>query len=420
MSEGRIDEAITDHTAAVLLRYFGAAGAASVTRPSFVIDRDRELLRLHWSLSPSVMDLVDYILIHRHEIQSVLTTARRVEDGIVRGRLDAVATLRMRRVSGHSTAIVSHEPLRSYESGPNHLLGWVIMQAWSLASRFVALAQEDSSYRARIDFTVQRLEQVRRVETIRQIGGQVSLSGRPRANALLEAERSRRKVYHKAAKAFRALLLVEAGDPDAVTSMLKETLLAPLEPWRRYELAVAYSVAEALANVQDEQVRLGFIVGDVRIAIAQAGQFNIYWQWRTERYKAPVQEPSEEMAEAIWAAYGLSAAADRPDLIVTDMQTGAVIAIIEVKYLTGESAADRIRSAANQLVRYARGYGAIDEIGPLLGRSLIAVSQGIGGLKTPAFATSGIPTIVDFAGIGAKALLPWARRLLPDSSPSAL
>lgn len=410
-----LDEAIANHTTAMLLRYFGAAGGAGVTRPSVVIDRDRELLRLHWALSPAVTGLVDYILTHRHEIQSVLATARRVEDGIVRGRLDAVATMRLRRVSGLDTAIVSHEPLRSYDSGPNQVLGWVVMQAWSLASRFVALTQEKSSYRASVDSAVQRLEQVRRIEAIRQIAGQVTLTKRPRASAILEAERSRRTLYHKAAAAFRALLLIESGDAEAITEMLGNTLLAPLEPWRRYELAVAYSVAESLAKLQDGQIRLGFIVGDVRTPIAQAGQFDIYWQWRTDCYTSPDPEPSEAVTGAIWSAYGLSAAADRPDLIVFDTEDRAVAAIVEVKYLTGESAADRVRSAASQVVRYARGYGRIEDIGPLLGRSLIAISQGLEGIIPADPLPADVPAVVDFAGIKATGLLEWSRRLLPPS-----
>jgi len=151
MDERALEDAITDHAASLLLRYCSATEAARVSSPSIALERDRELLRLHWALSPAVSTLVSYILAHRHEIQSILSTARRVEDGIVRGRLDAVATLKQRRVSGMPTAVVSQEPLRSYDSGPNQVLGWVITQAWSLASRFVTLVQESSAYRVRID-----------------------------------------------------------------------------------------------------------------------------------------------------------------------------------------------------------------------------------------------------------------------------
>lgn len=412
MDVAAIDQAITDHAASLLLRYFNAPEAARAARPAVSIERDRELLRLHWALSPAVTDLVAYILSHRHEIQSVLGTARRVEDGIVRGRLDAVGTLRARRMSGLATAVVSHEPLRSYDSGPNQVLGWVISQAWSLASRFVSLVVESSAYRARLDEMTQRLEQVRRIDAVRQIASQATLGQRPKANALLEAERSRRTMYHKAATAFRALLLIESGDPEAIVTMLRHTLLAPLEPWRRYELAVAYSLAETLADRQGTAMILNFIVGDIRVPIAQAGRCAVYWQWRTKHYAPPPLEPSEQVSQAIWATYGLGAAPDRPDLVVVDSVAATVLAIVEVKYLTGESAADRVRSAVTQLVRYARGYGPLAGIEPLLGRCLIAVSQGLGGIAPVDPRPAGTPSLVDFAGIQSRALDRWADELL--------
>ena len=411
MDERALEDAITDHAASLLLRYFSATEAARVSSPSIALERDRELLRLHWALSPAVSTLVSYILAHRHEIQSILSTARRVEDGIVRGRLDAVATLKQRRVSGMPTAVVSQEPLRSYDSGPNQVLGWVITQAWSLASRFVTLVQESSAYRVRIDAATQKLEQMRRIEGIRQISGHVAQVRRPRPTALLEAERSRRRLYHNAAAAYRALLQIEAGDPDAIVTMLRETLLAPLEPWRRYELAVGYSLADSLARELEEEMRLHFVVGDIRRPIAQAGRFTVFWQWRTDEYRMPKPEPSERITLALWKSYGLSAASDRPDLVVKNRNTGEVVSLIEVKYLTGESAADRVRSAAEQLVRYARGYADLDSIGPLLGRSLIAVSRGLDGLNPIEPLPDNTPDLLDFEGIKGGKLKKWGGRL---------
>lgn len=411
MDERLLEDAITDHAASLLLRYFSATEKARVSSPIIALEQDRELLRLHWALSPAVSTLVSYILTHRHEIQSILSTARRVEDGIVRGRLDAVATLKQRRVSGMPTAVVSWEPLRSYDSGPNQLLGWVIIQASSLATRFVSIVQESSAYRVRIDAATQMLEQVRRIDGIRQIAGHVTQARRPRPTALLEAERSRRRLYHKAADAYRALLKIEAGDPDAIVTMLKTTLLAPLEPWRRYELAVGYSLADSLARELDEETRLHFVVGDIRRPIAQAGRFNVYWQWRTDKYRSPDPEPAEKITLGLWKSYGLSAASDRPDLVVRNRDTGEVVSLIEVKYLTGESAADRVRSAAMQLVRYARGYAELDKIGPLLGRSLIVVSQGLESLNPTEPLPVNTPQLVDFKGIKDAKLRGWSKFL---------
>jgi hypothetical protein len=407
MDIAALDRAIADRAAGVLLRYFSAIASLDIGRPFIEIERDRELLRLHWALSKPVADLVTYVLEHRHEIQSVLQSSLRVEDGIVRGRLDAVRTINLRRVSGMPTAVVSHEGLRSYASGPNQVLGWVIQQAWALSSRFATITLDSEGYRNSVERSLQRLEQVRRIEAVNAIASETALNRRPSSAAMTEAGRSRRALYRLATDAYRSLLAVEAGDPNAITAMLRQTLLGPLEPWRRFELAIALCAAEEIARVEDSRLSLNLLVGDVRRPLAQAGRLAIYWQWRTDLYEAPEPEPSELVARDILAAHGLQEASDRPDLVIVDMRERIVLSIIEVKYLTGEDASDRIRSAVHQLVRYARGYRPAGSLGPLLERSLIAVSQGLSDPPAAAL-PDGVPTVVDFEGLTQSTLGAWA------------
>lgn len=411
MDTGAFDRAITDHATALLLRYFSSVSLVTSERPTVAIERDRELLRLHWSLSSPVSALVSYALEHRHEIQTVLGSAVRFEDGVVRGRLDAMATVRMRQMSGLATAIVSHEPIRSYASGPNQVLGWVLMQAWSLASRFSTVTLDSPAYRSSIDNALQRLEQCRRIHAIAQITGQTALNQRPTAGSILEASRSRRTLYRIATDAYKALLAVEAGDPRTITAMLRETLLGPLEAWRRFELAVGFSVAEALASAENQPLSLNLLLGEARRRLAQAGRFDVYWQWPTTHYTPPKPEPSELVTRSILDSYGMSSASDRPDLVITDRIRNEVAAIVEVKYLTSEDGSDRVRSAIVQLVRYARGYTPLEKSAPLLGRSVVALSQGIDEVNIPMPYPDGTPLLTDFTGIKHGFFLPWARRL---------
>jgi hypothetical protein len=405
------DRTVADQTTALLLRYFSSSGSVHLNRPVLAIDRDRELLRMHWALSPTVSDLAEYVLSHRHEIQSVLESTVRIEDGMVRGRLDAVATLRVRQRTGFATALVSHEPLRTFDSGPNHLLGWVLKEAWSLVTHFSKISLDSDSYRANVGNAVQRLERCHRLHAIAEISGDIGLRRRPTAHAITEAGRSRRMIYRKAQAAYKALLSIESGDPAVITDMLKQTLLAPLEPWRRFELAVGFCVAETLAVAQGKPLLLNLLVGNMRRHLAQAGRFSIFWQWRTNYFEAPAPEASEVIERAILAAYGMSASSDRPDLVVVDRDRDAVVAIVEVKYLTGEDASDRVRSAIQQIVRYARGYPAMG-IQHVLGNSLAVVSQGIEGLTAPEPLPAGVPALSDYRGITQGALLPWSTRLL--------
>jgi len=402
---------VADHIAGFLLRYFRSAVEAGAKRPYVDAARDRDLLRLHWAFSPIVRDLAIYVLRHRHEIQSMLTTTRRVEDGMVRGRVDARSTLLHRRMTGLATAMVSDEPRRSYDSGPNQVLIWVLMQARSLGTRFAAMLPESASYRETVTTTVQILEQVRRIQAIGLIAADASGTRRPGASALLEAGRSRREIYRRARDAYEALLRVEAGDPETIATLLRHTLLAPLEAWRRYELAIAFSVAEALAASEGEALALNLLMGDTSVPIVRAGRYAVYWQSRTDLYRPPEIEPSERVARNILAAYGLSASSDRPDLVVIDNDRRGVVAVIEVKYLTAEDASDRVRSAVEQLVRYARLYHPIEEAGPLLGRSLVAVSQGLEGLAAPEPLPAEVPMICDFASIRRGQLGVWVQRL---------
>jgi hypothetical protein len=311
-----------------LLRYFRTAASAGAKRPYIDAARDRDLLRLHWAFSPVVRSLATYVLQHRHEIQSMLMTTRRVEDGMVRGRIDARATLLHRRMTGLSTAMVSDEPLRSYDSGPNQVLIWVLMQAWSLGMRFAAMLPASASYREAVTATVQTLEQVRRIQAIALIAADASAAKRPGSAALLDAGRSRREIYRRARDAYETLLRIEAGDPETIVTMLRHTLLAPLEAWRRYELAIAFSVAEAFAANGERPLVLNLLMGDTGTPIVRVGRYAIYWQSRTDFYRPPELDPSELVARHILDAYGLSASSDRPDLVVIDTEDRNVAAVI--------------------------------------------------------------------------------------------
>src|SRR5690242_18801812 len=121
MDTAAFDRSVIDHAAAIFLRYFSATNPLAAGNPSLLLNRDRQLLRLHWALSSPVTNLATYVLEHRHEVHSILTSKIRVEDGMLRGPLNAGRTVMLRRVSGLDTAVVSHEPIRSYSSGPNQL-----------------------------------------------------------------------------------------------------------------------------------------------------------------------------------------------------------------------------------------------------------------------------------------------------------
>ena len=411
MSEAGLETAINDYLTRFLLRYFRNAVAVGVKHPDLEAEHDLDLLRLHWAISEPVRALVNHVSQHRHEIQTVLESRRQEDDGRVRGRFDARATMIRRLVTGHPTLIVSYEPVRIFESGPNHVLTWVLETAWRLTLHFEDMLPEGASYMAAIEQSKPGLERIRRFDAIHQAAKRINLTRRPGPQAVKEAGRSRRQIYVLACHAYRALQLIETGEENSIIKLLNDTLLGPLHLWQRYELAVALAVARALSVTLARPVTLGFLGGGGQ-PITRVGSYKVHWQSRTQAYQPPLLEPSEAMTEKLLDQYGLSLGADRPDLVVLDAD-GEAVSIVEVKYFSNEESdgADAVRDAIGQLVRYTRGYRPMAQIVDLLDHSIVAVIRHEAG-RVPDPKPYGLPSIVDFEGIMQRRLEPWARRLV--------
>ena len=316
-------------------------------------------------------------------------------------------------MSGHNAVTVSHEPIRSFATGPNHVLGWVIEQAWLLSDRFLSMLPPDASYRLVVEEGVSNLSRARRVDAIRQVTAEINLGQRPSGGALRSASRSRREIYRHAYNAFTSLLAIEAGDAKAIEALLNATLLAPIDAWRRFELAVAMSLARAVEADTGDAVVLNILAGDTRTPIARVGSIAIFWQSRTRFYTRPEAEPSELVVQAVLAGFGLRPDADRPDLVVVDEASERVVAVVEAKYFAaaGDDAWDRLRDATHQVVRYGRGYRPLNEIDDLLARSVIALVR---KPQLPLDLSSTTPFVFDFEDMQADGLAGWAAAIRPQ------
>ena len=411
MIEGGPEAAINDYLTRVLLRYFRNAVAVGVQRPDVDAERDLDLLRLHWAISEPVRELVNHLVQHRHEIQAVLELRRREDDARVRGRFDARATMIRRLVTGHPTLTVSQEPVRTFESGPNHVLTWVLEAAWRLALNFEDTLPEGAFYRAAIEEITPGLEKIRRFDAIHQAAKNINLTRRPEPQAVKEASRSRRQIYVLACHAYRFLQSIEAGEVDSIIKLLNDTLLGPLHLWQRYELAVGLAVARALSVALARPAALGFLsrAGE---PISRVAGYEVHWQSQTQAYKRPAAEPSELMTAKLLDHYGLPLGADRPDLVVLDAD-GKAVSIVEVKYFSNEESdgTDALRDAIGQLVRYTRGYRPMAQLEDLLDHSIVALIRHEAD-RVPDPRPYGLPLIVDLEGILQGRLETWACRLI--------
>ncbi|MCZ4346438.1 hypothetical protein [Devosia neptuniae] len=400
-------DAISEHITRVMLRYYrsGVSPETSVGR----IDRkaDLDLLRLHWSLSPTVGRLVAHIIAHPHETQSVLGSKQRIQDGPIRGRLDARATILHQLRTGNSAMSVAHEPQRSFRSGPNQLLSWVLVQAKVLVTRFIADLPSDATYHAMAESRAAALSQVHRMEAVRRAVDEAPALRRPGASAVREAAKSRVQIYRLAKAAYDQLALLEAGDRVTIEQVLGATLVAPLEIWRRFELSVALSALEALHVGLSRPLELNVLGTGNASPLGRVGKFAMYWQSRTKHYVSPKLEPVELVRNDILKAYGLSPDADRPDLVLVDEHNEIVVAVIEAKFFAaaGDDAWDRLRDATHQIVRYGRAYRSIDTLSGLMATSLVALMR---KPTLPPLAGLEVPSVVDFADMQDNELKHWA------------
>ena len=399
------DQAITDYAAEIFLRYFRPGRLSGVGAPRLDLDRDMHLLRMHWAISETVQEFISYVLSHRHEAQGLLRFIRRTDDAIARGRIDARATLLARAVTGHPSLVAYEEPIRSFNTGANQLVAWVVHHANIEVTRLVEKQVHDSAYRPAAMEAMSKLSSIKRIDALREPLKLAPGGRRPSPQVVRDATRSRRAIYKYGVRAYRSLQDVEAGDNAALASMLRSTLMAPLENWRRFELAVAAAIGQAVADGLGKRLELSLIDGSPQTPIIRCGRISIYWQ-RSVLFSPPDPEPSELKLKVALSAYGMQLGDDRPDLLVVDELKNRVMAVVEVKYVAGDTAVTRFREALGQIVRYARGYSDNASIDSLIRRSLIVTSVGAPRMTDP-IKTS--PTATDFPAIVNGSLKAWVR-----------
>lgn len=404
-----IDTEIVDFSAALLLRYFRAGGPQDGDVPRLDHRRDLELLKAYWALSDPVRKLVKYVLERPHETQALLRSQIRVDNAIARGRIDARRTWLHRLQTGHPTAVVAHEPVRSFDTGPNLLLAWVLKEAGTYTARLTEWQISASPHESLIEQSQQDLRKVQRLEALRDPLRAVALGRKPATGAVREASRARRQIYRQAVEAYNVLRGLEINDPVAVNTVARSALFGPLEDWRRFELAVGLAVGEALGRTTGTDTQIHLLGSKSSDPIVTAGRFAVYWQQTTPFYESPPAEPSEERSRDALAAYDLAAGTERPDLVVVNRELGAVVSVIEVKYIAGDTVTGRFREAVDQVVRYTRAYAPHAELDALVSNCVVTLSR-----DAPAIVHDNgrAPLAIDFNGIKQNGLDAWAARLV--------
>jgi len=386
-----------DHITRLLYQYHYQARSAELNAPE-VHEHSVEALRQQWALTPEVLDLCKYVLENHHHLQSTVTVREIQDDVVARGAINARKTILTRTRTGHPTTVVYSEPSRIYDTGPNRVLAYVLAYADNLARRVARRVPTESSYATIAEETLSHLELVRRIELVSQTIQEAAGGRRPSQRELSQAVRSRNPIYHRAAEAYQYLIEIESGDGDSLRSLLNDTLVAPLETWRAFELATAASIAQALSTAKEQRVEV-HPISSVSDGILSVGKYKIHWQSQTKYYTAPERDHWEQVVDDILEYYGTPFDGYRPDLVIEDTETRRIVSIIEVKYFSDPTRwKDALREATSQLVEYGRGYRGASEVKELLRHSALALWKTPSDHlpSAPAAEEFGIPYLFDF------------------------
>lgn len=358
---------LSDFIVRLLLRYFRDGDVQRITHPQ-VYENDREFLLFQWSCSGAVEDLCQYVLNNPHEVRATLKHVTSVAKGVVRGRVRAADTVRLQLRTGNPSLLQIDEPRRSMEDGPNRLLGWTLMMAIQIASRFARLLPPETHYAQKSLASLRLLRSAQRLLHVTSF-----FARSPSANDIRLARNSRLLVYRRAATAFDLFMKIKRLDSDAVSNMLASALIGPYEAWQQLELALLLAMANSLSKLCGEPVALNLLTLGSADPVAIVGPYALSWQRRAPAYCSPARTDVEERRSAILMEYGIGEGADRPDVVVYRISDSVVLAIGEAKYYGEEDWQNAIRQAVTQLVDYARGYETRQSIDGLLTRSIIAI-----------------------------------------------
>lgn len=363
---------IEDYIADLLFEYHNKAREAKLDQPD-VRSRSVTALRQQWALSPNVQEFGKYVLRNRHELQSTVTSRRMQDDAMARGTIDARETVLERSRTGHPTMLVYQEPFRVYDTGPNRVLAYVLSRATELVQRVRRRLPvgSESKYGSTAEQVLDILQHVRRIGPIVQLLQEARGRRRPTEQEVSQARRSRKKVYRRAAEVYQYLIDIESGKPESVRTLLKDTLLAPLQTWRAYELAVAVGIARSLSKREGMAVEVQPIASSEGSGILRCGRYRIHWQSQTEYFSAPDLTRWEQEEEQILHHFGAPLGGKCPDLVIEDIDRKQVISVVEVKY--HEDWKNAIREATGQLIWYIRACARENEFSDLLSHSAIAV-----------------------------------------------
>jgi hypothetical protein len=414
----RIDTLELDEycTSAILRRLVGRRGDTThqATRLS---PRDAEILRLHWSLSPFVRNLAAHIAWHPRQARTLVESRVSEVAGELPGSIDASATALLQGRTKDFTRFVVFEPATTPDTPPNRLIAWILSESFGIITAAIrSMPGMEGDLRLFLAEQAALLDSAMRTGPIAEI---LRLSGgrqRPGTNSLRAAAKARIEMYGLALRAYLLLEDVEALRARALVELLQQSILDPLLPFQRLELATALAVTDAL---EAEGAGTAFISPILRGSgvVSTVGPFEVVWQPSLgKRPQAAATDLGERLEAILLRTVGMATSSSRPDVAVRERSTHEVLSLFECKWFGDSRAVTAvIPDGCAQLARYARTCSQSNPISTirLLRHSGLIVAD-CGSLQ--AVPPGGPVCFLDFPGLMNGDLKKWARRLLAHRS----
>ena len=359
MSDSDIDQAITDG----LLAYFRHGESFQHRELGALKFADsHRLLRLHWAFSTEMQLLFQHLISRHGEIISRSTVRLDETMGGIRGHAIWPYTHVRRQITGNSHLVIYRDLQKTYETGPNKVLMFVIVNALRLLEPYAGrTGLANTPYGQAIRHTFALAIRCRRVMELKQVASQFARNSmrRPSMWDVKQASSSKRRVYPLAAQLYQMYQDTALSEVKSLSNLLRSTVIAPLFAWQRFELFAVLHLGLALEASIGHEARLHDLTGAMEGPAVTVGPFAIYWGVRPPGARRPSALPRKRQhLELILSRFGLSPRTGRSDITITCSTRPTVLAVAECKYSSDKlgDSAQQFREAANQLLDYVEDY----------------------------------------------------------------
>lgn len=393
------DEQVLQSISEGLLAYFRSGTSVSeVPLGNIAFAGTLRLLQLHWAIGRDMRELLEYFLQRHGEMISSPTTRLLETQSAIRGTGNWPSTIIRRQVTGNPHVTVYRNVRRSFDTGPNKVLLFVISNALRVLETISRRADLiGSPYGESIRRNTELAVRAQRAIELRQLRGAPSgrVPPRPSAKDVQMALHSPRRIYILAARQMQLLLEMANSGSRSFIDITVGELVAPLRSWQRFELFALLHIGLALGSELGLKPKLNDLSGAMAGPAIEVGPFDVYWGVNPRSSPYSMQLPAErEIVQRLLTAFGLVSYRGRPDITVVNRQDSEVISIVECKCASIDSASltGQFRDAVRQLVEYSADFrGGFER---RLGASAIAMRT--------------LPRVIKAADAGDGAALPTA------------